>query len=248
LVIREVRVSTTLRSGIRDIEIIGLPGAGKSTLKRVLVPQLKRAYGMFWAPSDRTATPETLVNLPKYVQARPKRVLIWHFLEFNRTNPQLARIIQDRLAWGEEISQYMYFSMNIATYHAHGLRHKPELMLVLDEGFGHRGIEMFLDLPDDAPEIEQYFSLVPVPELTIHLKVSPETAFERRVGVLEGHDRERKIRKLGSFETFVRRDALIKRHLAAVSARGGEVLTLDGETLDDGGRLAATEEIVARFR
>ena len=206
------------------IEFLGLPGAGKSTLIRALVPAL-RAQGMSARRADKLAgLPSVERNAPRYLERGADRTTLYRITRFRREHRGLMKHIEHKLALGQ--ADEFLFSLTAGLYQACREYGDTIGAALLDEGFVHRGVSAHLDR-DDAL-FERYVAMIPAPDLLVHLCPPVDTAFERAVS-RRAHkgEAEKVISKLGGLPVFERRDALIRLGTAGIRARGEAVVEVD---------------------
>lgn len=206
------------------IEFLGLPGSGKSTLIRALVPAL-RAQGMSARRADKLAgLPSIERDAPRYLERGPDRTTLYRITRFRREHRGLMKHIEHKLALGQ--ADEFLFSLTAGLYQACREYGDTVGAALLDEGFVHRGVSAHLDR-DDAL-FERYIGMIPAPDLLVHLCPPIDTAFERAVS-RRAHkgEAEKVISKLGGRPVFQRRDALIRLGAAGIRARGGAVIDVD---------------------
>lgn len=189
------------------VEFISTPGAGKTTLlpavKRFFASHGLRAWTILEAarPFARRAPLGRLVGaiLPPAAQGpllwqvfyqasrlkraefqRQHRELLDSVLRFQRTRPLSRADRRHVLGWFLNLTgQYQFL-----TEHA-----RPGEVLVLDEGFVHRVVQLFASETETAraADLRSYLGLIPVPSLVIHPRASLATCLQRvhRRGVWE---------------------------------------------------------------
>ncbi|MEM7472086.1 MAG: hypothetical protein AAF340_12105 [Pseudomonadota bacterium] len=207
------------------IELLGLPGSGKSTLIKALVPALRKA-GLSARRADKLAGLEsTDPAAPRYLKRGADRTTLYRTLAFRRDHPALMDHVERTLDLSASDTFLFSWTSNLyaaSREHAHIVD-----VAFLDEGFAHRGVSAHLDA-DDAL-YHDYLSLIPLPDLILHLCPPPRMAFRRAI-----HRRadksfsKRKVQaKLGDRFVFRTRHRLIETGLDALKARGAQVIDVN---------------------
>ncbi len=182
------------------IEFIGTPGSGKTTLMPVVMECLHE-YGMRGFSVVEAARPcvrRTLLGkvVNRLTPAAWHERLLWQVfyhsgtlcqLKFSAQHPRLMRhvIISQ---WGRPPAADVrrrrvlhWFFRLIGSYEFLTVHLRPDEVLVLDEGFLHRVVQMNasdVEEPDLA-RILAYVNLVPRPNLVIFSQALPETCEKR---------------------------------------------------------------------
>jgi Ser/Thr protein kinase RdoA (MazF antagonist)/thymidylate kinase len=184
------------------IEVAGTPGAGKTTVARALVEEL-RAAGMSASTiveaarthAQRTAAGRVVVRVPHH---RLRRLLLWwvfylsstvHGAAFAFRHRELvrhvARACRARRGAGDAVgrthARFWFFHLcgRVAFLRATA---RPGETLVLDDGFLHRAVHLHASTSGevDVAAVREYVSLVPSPDLVACLAV-PESSCRARV-------------------------------------------------------------------
>lgn len=182
------------------IEFIGTPGAGKTTLLpeviRFFESQGCRAYTVVEAarPFARRTMAGRLVQ--RLVPAAWQQPLLWrvfylhsvgHRLHFMAQHPQLiAQVLGSQrgrpAAADTHRRQVLPWLFRHMGYYAFLRRHTyPDEILLLDEGFSHRVVQLFtssVEKPSPA-RIAAYIDLLPQPDLLIHVQASTAVCEQR---------------------------------------------------------------------
>lgn len=209
------------------VEIIGLPGAGKTSLGRGIARRL-RARRLQVATSKTLGTLESNdPNVPRYVSNHKDRTLLYRAACFKREFAPLLKHLETRAQ--QDLTQEFLFSLTAARYQAH-LEHKDHFDLaLLDEGFVHRGANAHLECSDPLA-FEEYLQLIPRPDILIYLRVgarmAQRRAIARRSDVSNG--RKKVIDKLGDLETYAMRRVLLETAMGVQKKRGAEIVEIDG--------------------
>lgn len=174
------------------VEFIGAPGAGKTTLMP-LVRDHFRALGLQAYPALDAARPFAARTVPGRVAARIpihrlRRFLLWqifyafsrvHRGEFRREHPDLMRAVLDfqarRPIPGSDLHHVLHWFVHHTGVHSFlGARAKPGEVLIYDEGFVHRVVQLFAseDEPLESAPVAAYLDLIPKPDLVIYARAS----------------------------------------------------------------------------
>jgi len=182
------------------IEFIGTPGAGKSTLLPTVIEYLqqknKTALTVVDAarPYARRTIPGKLTHL--LTPANLQRPLLWQVFYHLSTLYRLRFFIKNsRLIWYVLNTQYHRpidanhrrrifhgFFHTLGYYEFLKSRMRPEEILVFDEGFAHRVVQMNSsdsEKPNPA-RISGYINLIPQPDLLVFVH-APRDICEKRI-------------------------------------------------------------------
>jgi hypothetical protein len=182
------------------VELIGPPGAGKTTLLPMVAAFFQElGLGAFSAvdaarPCARRTLPGAAVtHLSPQALHRP---LLWQVfyrlstmyrLKFIATHPQLtwrlARLQRQRPADADVRRRRVshWFLHHVGTYEFFRTYARPDEVIIFDEGFAHRVVQLFsssVEVPD-AGQIATYLDGVPQPDLLVAVKASRETCEQR---------------------------------------------------------------------
>lgn len=206
------------------VELLGLPGSGKSTLIRALVPRL-RAQNVSVRRAEKLAgLPCHDRHAPRYVQRGADRTALYRATQFRRQHRGLMKHVEHKLALSP--SDEFLFTLTTALYQACREYTGTFGIALLDEGFVHRGVSAHLECEDAA--FQRYMEMIPVPDLAIHLCPPVQTAFERAVSRRAHKGEAHKVTsKLGDRDMFERRDALLRIGARHIHERGTAVIEVD---------------------
>lgn len=193
--------SVDVRDGIVTVELVGAPGAGKTTFVPVVMEACRaaglRPYGVIDAArpfAARTAMGKLAVRL---VPATRRRSALWAvYLVLSTASTLRVALRRPRLAWyvastqlsrpaAAEVGQrrvvrwYLRLVGSERFLRSHARRGEA---LVIDEGFLHRAVQLHASALE-APErrqIASYVRAIPRPDLVVHVR-APSEVCERRV-------------------------------------------------------------------
>ena len=200
--------------GLVVIELIGVPGAGKTTVAGVLEEALRDSgtipYDVVKAArvfAERTALGRLMSRLlpGSRIPAALWGVYLlysWVYaVVFSTRNPRLLRylmISQRRRPAEADVAarkvRYWYLRL-VGSYEFLVAKGYPGEVLVLDEGFVHRVVQLHASEVErpEADAISRYLQLVPEPDAVIHVRAPLDVCVER-------------IRLRGVWERYQRRD------------------------------------------
>ncbi|RUS59199.1 hypothetical protein EGN72_14730 [Pseudorhodobacter sp. E13] len=209
-----------------QVELVGLPGCGKSTLASALEKRLTaeghRAQGMRNAAKAAITAKQDKIG---FLRRRGERVSLYGCLVFAHKNPELFQWMFRlshtdfvALTWGmEALSQ-------VGILQEHG---DKDLIVMNDEGFLQRLAWNFTAL-GDGPEIAEISQLIPPDFVTLNLTLPTEHAYQRTKDRKKGIPSPLK----GDTDTealakFARYGDMLDRFVAARRARGCVVIDID---------------------
>ena len=242
------------------VEFIGAPGAGKTTLLPAAADffreQNRQAFTIVAAArpfARRTIAGKVVHRLSprpwrdpllwqlfyrlsilyrlKFIATHPQ--LIWQVANYQRRRPAAADVRQRKvLYWFYRLLGYYEF------LRAHA---RPDEVLVFDEGFLHRVVQLFassVEAPDEA-QIDNYVALLPRPDLVVFVCASRDTC-ERRIYSRGLWERQRH-KEPAEITQFVDNAHLaVERAVAHARRKGWSVVEVDNERDD---RTAASAEL-----
>ena len=80
------------------VEVLGLPGSGKSSLIRNLMPGLRRDGVRVRTVKNLATLPALDQALPRYISSQPDRLMLYRAVQFRSANGALMRHVDDRPA------------------------------------------------------------------------------------------------------------------------------------------------------
>lgn len=210
-----------------QVEFVGLPGCGKSTVVAALEQRLKaRRYRVQGLRNAARATMKTAQPKIGFLARRGERTSLYGALVWAQQHPELFqwmfRLSQTDLVallWGMEALSQQGILMK------HG---DPAQIILNDEGFLQRFAWNFIE--SNAPEDIAAISRLLDPDfLTVHILLDPAASYERsklrRKGVpigLKSADDAGTVAKFASYQTA------IDKFVAARRAVGSRVFEVDG--------------------
>lgn len=251
-----------MMSGLRTIELIGMPGSGKTTVSHLLCRELetlgivpltlpeagrvvaRRSWlgavlsppGTTWG--DRFAWKifglERLMRGVGFLVIRPR--LAWLLIMSQLRRPRSARGRQRRvMSWWIRIAGAR--SVLLA-------RRNDDEVVVLDEGFCHRVVQLFSSA-DEVPDhtmIARYASYIPFPDVLMHVAASVDLSYSRIVdrGIWERLEREDPVRVKAFLASA---DLAISHLLDSGEARAARVIEVNNTSEPPSG-----SEIQGRLR
>lgn len=226
-----------------QVEFVGLPGCGKSTLASALEKRLVaegfRAQGLRNAAKAAIAGVQDKIG---FLRRRGERVSLYGCFVFAHKNPELFEWMFRMshtdfvaLSWGmEALSQ-------VGILQEHG---DADLIVLNDEGFLQRLSWNFMSL-EGGPEVTQVSALLPDDFITVHLIVPPEEAYtrtkDRKKGVPIGMKCADDAQTLAKFARY---GAMMDSFVAARRDRGCVVCEVDaGQDME-----LVMDEVLHRLR
>lgn len=185
------------------IEFIGTPGAGKTTLLPIVIDffeeQAYKAYTVVAAArpfASRTVWGKVVLGLAPLSWQRP---LLWRVFYYLSVIYRLKFIAQHPRMMGQLLTRQIrrppaadvrqrkvltWFFRQIGYYEFLQLQAKANEVLVFDEGFIHRVVQLYsssIEKPAQA-QLTAYVDLLPQPDLLIFVQASPATCEKRIYG------------------------------------------------------------------
>lgn len=231
------------------LEFVGLPGCGKTTLAKSVKALGKRSGLEIILPYNSSLEEHVEKPVPRYVKRSDRRRLLYNSIRFRERFRDLNRFVEDKFRDdfedGSTSMQFLYVLNGVIYQNALAL----DGIYLFDESFLHRGTAFV----QNEVDLATYLSLIPPADLTVHLKLEPEAAFERSIARREAkagkfNVREKMHHKFGEAGEARPLENLQRRQLYAVDAlrqRNCAVLDLDA-TIPTG--LLAQEVVEAILR
>jgi shikimate kinase len=156
------------------IEFIGLPGAGKTTLRRQLTDILGDGEPGVRTDADSGRARSGSGRLRRYASYC---VAAWRW----RTAIRISAIClaSSRRPWREKLFALRLLVVSLGRYHAAQSRRTPIVMM--DEGFIQRCFTVLVDGPEEVSGemVRRLASAGPHGDMVVHLKIDPEVALRR---------------------------------------------------------------------
>lgn len=184
------------------VEIMGLPGSGKTTATAILLRAL-REQGVS-VLGRRESVLSCLRRRPdRWIKGFLKHLPVWlwepllgsqtaflEFVGFAARHPKLFKILADwtvRSGWDEQKRHGILWAFALLFAEAELIRrHAPvDAVVLFDEGFAHRGFSLFGYLPPDrvpAGACSDYVDAIPLPSAAVWIDAGIESC-ARRLGM-----------------------------------------------------------------
>ncbi len=207
------------------VELIGLPGSGKSTIIRAATPLLKAAGLRFDSMRmvSKKFMAEDRPNV-RFLTKRAERSSLYGCFSFAEDQQDLFRSLLDG-ALGD-VSQTLWNMEMLGQFQFLRNRDLSDTMVFLDEGFLHRGVSTFA-ASGELRKLIDYMDLVTHDFITIHITTPLDMALARaemrRRGVPENLQASTGI-GLSGMEAF---DQMIKVAVAHRKLQGAAVIEVD---------------------
>ena len=210
------------------VELLGLPGSGKSTLVKTLLEK----------SSDHAINIETLNQRAERVlqhhkrkrgYIRRKRGRGWFFatFEFAHCYPEIFRIVFENAILQQD--RNLDFFDLLAQYHFSKQATDAVGPALSDEGFLHRGSAIFL-YPNTYSNIDTYLKHVPCFDTVIHIGCSIDLAIERCKSRPKGlPKRYRSFSEQELSQCYQKLERLHQTCLGHHKDRGGNIIRVDGQ-------------------
>ncbi len=208
------------------IELVGLPGSGKTTFSKQFYKQMRAAGTPVQDAQTLALDARAGKQTPRFVRARPERALLHRYIRFQRQNKELDALATAQ--FDDAPVKHLLFTMVAAGYQAVQDLAAARDVVVIDEGFVTHGVAAFYE-KGDRDGMARYAALMPKVEMVMHLDPGATLAFER-TQQRAGPDPERRAfvtQKHGELALFERRDQMMRDTLESYAARGVTVVRLD---------------------
>ncbi len=189
-----------VRTGPVVVEVVGTPGAGKTTLVAALVPLLEasglHARGVADAAREVAGRGRVASVVVPRLPARVASIVLWrafavarllHAGRYLATHPRLAALLwrtqrnrpEQADARRRKVLHWYLRMLGARCYLVRNAR--PGEALVLDEGVLHRVVQLFASPVErpDAAQISAYLDLVPPPDVLVAVRAPADVCFER---------------------------------------------------------------------
>lgn len=232
------------------VEFIGSTGTGKTTLTKAVQSKLAK-FNEVTTSYNLLAKPLGMVSLshPTLRNLIQEAVSLPYFIRSLNHNSAYVAFVLNMLA---RHGEYSFFTFNylrslgrtVGMYEI-ARRHGHDRIILVDEGtlvLAHN-IFVYTDKVHSEEEIAHFASLVPLPDLIVHVRAPADVLVER---TLRRSDPPRELRSLdrSKMEHYLKRAANIFEQLVLVESVRDRTLTVDnvGPTLGQRSKLA--DEIV----
>ena len=178
------------------VEFVGLPGSGKTTLHQRAVDRLEafgepywtsgtlgesKGYVSSWSPRF---FPRGIVNALRKVSAKSRRVLSMTeaMLKSHRlVGLAVWYLLMSRRSVHDKVFAARLFFVALGNYWRVRTHTLADQIVLFDEGVVHRAFTVFVDgrREIDLAAIRRYAHMIPLPDVLVYLKVSPDVALER---------------------------------------------------------------------
>lgn len=181
------------------VEFVGTPGAGKTTFMPVVQDHFRnlrfRPYSVVEAarPFAKRTLPGKLVHM--LMSGKLQRFLLWQVFyvfsyayrsRFAKQHPVLMQTVLNfqkrRPISGFDRKHVLHWFLHLTgSYEFLKAYAQPGDMLILDEGFVHRVVQLFASENEqpDFGKVAEYLKLIPKPDLIVFLKASSEVCRQR---------------------------------------------------------------------
>jgi thymidylate kinase len=225
------------------VEILGLPGAGKSTLVRELLPSLRK-NGL------KSRHGHKVVGLssrdpaaPRFLRDQPDRLALFRAETFRQENAKLVKHMERKV--GQSLTDQFLFSLTSSYYQTYLEYAEDFPFIFLDEGFIHRGVVAHCN-GKETSIFADFLKLIPAPDAIVHVKLSADLAFERAVERRSDKpsSKARVIAKLGDLSDFRTRAKMLEQGTDAMVARGAALIEIDATTPPEACHQAALDQLL----
>ncbi len=208
------------------IEIVGIPGSGKSTLYKSLTQELKRQNVDFVDAQTILATRSNDDSAPRYVQKKPQRDLLYRFTRFTVKNPEFFEKAQQ--TFGEASTKKFLFFLACAHFQLARDLNTHNEMVFFDEALLTHCASIY-PKTEQQSDLVELLNCAPEIDVLIHLEIPPDVAFDRAVARHGGTEktRARIVSKFGDKFAFAARANNIKAGIKTFTERGSIVFNVD---------------------
>jgi thymidylate kinase len=181
------------------VEFIGTPGSGKTTMVPVVQEYLSRkgfrAYSILEAA--RPFAQRTMLGkvVGKVFPGKLRSLALWKTFyiashlnraQFSRKNNEFIRDVRQHqearpISKADRRHVLRWFIHLTGYYEFFNKKIKPDEVLIYDEGFVHRVVQMFASEFEepDYPKVSKYLDSIPKPDLVVFTETPVETCIER---------------------------------------------------------------------
>ena len=207
-------------------EVLGLPGAGKSSLIRQLVPRLRRNGVKVRTVKNMATLPPLGDELPRYITGQQDRTLLYRAMRFREAHPELMTHLETRV--DISLSDKFLYALTTGYHVAYQEYHNKIDLALIDEGFLHRGADAHVDQTDPLV-FQDYLDLIPVADVVLYVKTGARMALRRAIGRRSEKraSKTRVVAKFGGVETFDARRTLLEAAVHSHKARGAAIIEID---------------------
>ncbi len=246
------------------VEFIGTPGAGKTALMPVVGAHFNR-LGFQALPVLEAARPfASRTPAGKFVRVstsgRLRRSLLWQlfylssFAGRQRFRRQHRTLIRSVLAFQQQrpITQadrrhvLRWFIHLTGTYEFLKAYSRPREVLVFDEGFVHRVVQLFASESEDPDpaRVAAYLDLVPQPDLVVFPRAASATC-ERRVFERGLWDRFRVKEREAASRFIANAHRVVTFAVGHIRSKGWTVVEVDNDDREISASMAALQNSLA---
>jgi thymidylate kinase len=208
------------------VELVGIPGSGKTTLYRHMSEAMKRRGLLFTDINEISNRPPQPKSTPRFVTAKPKRAPLYKYIQFSRKHPELVHQTSE-LFGDESIKHFLYCLLASSFQSAVDIKRENEIV-VMDEGFlSHSVAACFGN--ESSHILEKIITLSPAFDAIIFINTPPEIAFERAVNRVGGSEKMMKkiITKFGDLSAFQKRKTALLKGIEFYRKKCGGVIEVD---------------------
>lgn len=181
------------------VEMIGTPGAGKTTLLPVISDFIMQREFQAYTVIEAARPYAKKTNLGKLiVKVLPKNLhgpMLWQIFylysflnrrKFSRNNQKLIETVlahqNKRPITDKDLKHVLRWFIHLTGYYEfYRKRLVPKDVLILDEGFVHRVVQLFAS-ENEEPDfhiVAEYLDLIPKPDLVVFTNAPEEVCIER---------------------------------------------------------------------
>lgn len=226
------------------VEIAGIPGSGKTTFCKSLKAELLSRGIPVSDTAETPASQSAAVRLPRFVQAKPHRELLFRFARFHAQHPRFVGLTEN-LYDGDDVKRFLLFLLG-ANYQTCLDAADHDEVVLLDEGFLTHIVAACWDHRDTGL-FDSLIAAMPVADAVVHLDIPAELAFERAVGRRKGvaNAFQKVTRKFGGPTAFASRAALLRRGSSLCRMRGSAVIEAGAELSAGQAAASAADRLAA---